>query len=61
MTDKELFNVVFSNFANKYPNLSMKNGLVCYNGVVEFNTNGYNLAYNLHRLTNVLAENNEFD
>lgn len=56
MTDKELFKAVFQNFQKTYSNLEMEGTLVSYRGEVKFNTDGFNLAYNLHRLTNLLAE-----
>ena len=60
MTDKELFNEVFENLSAKNSNLSMTGTIVCYGGRMMFNTDGYNLGYNLHRLTNLLNEMGEF-
>ena len=54
MTDKQLFNEVFSNFQEKYRGLEMVGTLVYYKGEVRFNTDGYNLCYNLLRLTKML-------
>lgn len=59
MTDKELFKEVFDRIAGK-TQIKMSGTLVCYKGEPRFNTDGYNLAYNLHRLTNLLEEIGEF-
>jgi len=55
MSDKELFNEVFNCVAGK-TSVTMSGTLVCVNGEPKFNTDGYTLAYNLHRLTNLLEE-----
>lgn len=60
MTDKELFNEVFNRVVGKNTNLKMSGTLVCYKDVPQFNTDGFNLAYNLHRLTNLLEDIGEF-
>lgn len=61
MTDRELFNEVFDNFQARYPNshIEMKGTLIYLNGEVRFNTDGFNLAYNLHRLIGLLIEAGE--
>ena len=59
MTDFELFKKVFDRIAGR--TLTMEGPLVCYDGDPKFNTDGYNLAYNLHRLTNLLEEIGEFE
>ena len=59
MTDKELFKEVFDRIAGR-TSITMSGTLVCYKGEPKFNTDGYNLAYNLHRLTNLLDEIGEF-
>lgn len=59
MTDKQLFNEVFSNFQEKYRGLEMVGTLVYYKGEVRFNTDGYNLCYNLLHLTRTLEEGGE--
>ena len=60
MTDKELFKEVFNRIAGRNSQLSMSGSLVCYKGQPKFNTDGFNLAYNLHRLTNLLEDIGEF-
>ena len=54
MTDRKLFNEVFNNLSARYKRLSMTGTIVCYDGREMFNTDGYNLGYNLYRLTNIL-------
>lgn len=54
MEEKALFNEVFNNFVSKHPGLSMSGTLVYYNGKCRFNIDGYNLEYNLLRLTKLL-------
>jgi hypothetical protein len=54
MNDRELFIEVFNNFQERYQGLEMKGGLVYYNGECKFNIDGYNLCYNLLRLTEML-------
>ena len=60
MADKELFNEVFNNLSARYKRLSMSGTIVCYDGRQMFNTDGYNLGYNLYRLTNILNNMVEF-
>ena len=60
MTDKELFKEVFDRIASKNSQVSMSGSLVCYKGQPKFNIDGFNLAYNLHRLTNLLEDIGEF-
>ena len=60
MTDKELFKEVFDRITGKNSQVSMSGSLVCYNGQPKFNIDGFNLAYNLHRLTNLLEDIGEF-
>lgn len=60
MTDRELFNEVFNNLSARYKRLSMTGAIVCYDGREMFNTDGYNLGYNLYRLTNILNNMVEF-
>lgn len=60
MTDKELFKEVFDRIAGRNTNLKMSGTLVYYKGQPKFNTDGFNLAYNLHRLTNLLEDIGEF-
>ena len=59
MNDRELFNAVFDNFAAKHRRLSMPGTLVYYKGECIFNTDGYNLEYNLLRLTKLLDDEGE--
>lgn len=60
MTDRELFNEVFNNLSARYKRLSMTGTIVSYDGREMFNTDGYNLGYNLYRLTNILNNMAEF-
>ena len=57
MTDKELFKEVFDRIAGKNSQVSMSGSLVCYKGQPKFNIDGFNLAYNLYRLTSKLSGN----
>lgn len=59
MADKELFNEVFNNFSNTYKGLKMVGTLVYYKGECMFNIDGYNLCYNLLRLTKMLDDAGE--
>ena len=59
MNDRELFNAVFDNFAAKHHGLRMSSTLVYYRGECIFNTDGYNLEYNLLRLTKLLDDEGE--
>lgn len=59
MTDKQLFIEVFKNFQEHYYGLEMKGTLVYYHGECMFNIDGYNLCYNLLRLTKMLEEAGE--
>lgn len=59
MTDKELFIEIFNRIV-KNSNIAMKGTLVYYKGICEFNTDGYNLAYNLFQLTSLLNRVGEF-
>lgn len=54
MNEKQLFIEVFNNFQEKYRGLEMVGTLVYYKGEARFNTDGYNLCYNLLRLTKML-------
>ena len=59
MNDRELFNAVFDNFAAKHRGLRMSGTLVYYKGECIFNTDGYNLEYNVRGVNKVLAEEGE--
>lgn len=59
MTDKELFKMVFDHIAGRTA-ITMSGTMVCYKGEPQFNIDGYNLAYNLHRLTNLMEDIGEF-
>lgn len=61
MTDKELFKEVFDRIAGHNRNITMSGTLVCYRGEPKFNIDGFNLAYNLYRLTNLLNDIGEFE
>ena len=60
MTDKDLFMEVFNRIAGSRPNITMSGTFVYLNGEPKFNTDGYTLAYNLFRFTNLLKDNGEF-
>ena len=54
MNDREIFEAVFNRFAEQYKGLRMSGTLVYYNNECMFNIDGYNLLYNLTRLTGLL-------
>lgn len=64
MNEQKLFALIFEHFQNKYghANLEMvnpygpKRTIVSMNGEMIFNTDGYNLLYNLTRLCDALKE-----
>lgn len=58
-TDSQLFNEVFNNFASRYKGLGMSGTIVTYKGEEMFNIDGYNLLYNLLRLTKMLEDAGE--
>ena len=59
MNDKQLFVEVFKNFQEHYYGLEMRGTLVYYKGECKFNIDGYNLCYNLLRLTKMIEEAGE--
>ena len=59
MSDKQLFIEVFKNFQGNYYGLEMRGTIVYYNGEARFNIDGFNLCYNLLRLTKMLDEAGE--
>lgn len=59
MNDYQLFMQVFKNFQEHYRGLDMRGTLVYYKGECMFNIDGYNLCYNLLRLTKMLEEGGE--
>lgn len=59
MNDKELFITVFNRLAEQYRGLKLSGTLVYYNGTCRFNIDGFNLCYNLLRLTRVIEEAGE--
>ena len=59
MTDKELFIEVFNRFQARHRNLSLSGTLVYYNRTARFNIDGFNLEYNLLRLTQLLDDEGE--
>lgn len=62
MTDREIFNEVFGRLAKEtWGNLTMKGALVLWAGETEFNTDGYNLGYNLRRLMDLLDRKGMFN
>ena len=56
MSERELFEAVFGSFQAKYSGLEYKGTLVYYKGEIRFNTDGYNLLYNLTRLCGLLKD-----
>lgn len=58
MSDRELFKTVFDRFAESYPrrDLKMQGTLVYVDGQCKFNTDGFNLLYNLLRLCECLEK-----
>lgn len=59
MNDKELFMEVFNRLQETYRNLSISGTLVCWKGQARFNIEGYNLCYNLLRLTQLIDDEGE--
>lgn len=59
MDEKRLFVEVFKNFQEHYSGLEMRGTLVYYRGECMFNIDGYNLCYNLLRLTKMIEEAGE--
>ena len=59
MMDRGLFNAVYDNLAAIHRRLRMSGTLVYYKGECIFNTDGYNLEYNLLRLTKLLDDEGE--
>lgn len=59
MTDKELFIEVFNRFLVRHKGLTLSGTLVYYNHDCKFNIDGFNLEYNLLRLTRLLDEEGE--
>jgi hypothetical protein len=56
MSERELFEAVFGSFQAVYGGLEYKGTLVYYKGEIRFNTDGYNLLYNLTRLCGLLKD-----
>ena len=62
MTDKQLFNEVFDRLNKScWNHLGMKGTMVCWDGNMEFNTDGYNLGWNLYRLTKLVKDHGYFN
>lgn len=61
MEDRELFMEVFNNLRSSYRRLGICGTIVSYDDEDQFNIDGYNLAYNLYRLTRTLANHGEFE
>ncbi|MBO7511266.1 MAG: hypothetical protein J6T35_08790 [Bacteroidales bacterium] len=59
MDDKTLFNEVFIRFASKHPELYFDGTYVYYGDSIRFCTEGFNLEYNLLRLTRLLNDEGE--
>ena len=58
LTAREIFLINFEFFKGAYPHLDlvMRDSIVYLNGEALFNTEGYNLLYNLTRLCNNLKD-----
>lgn len=56
MSDKQIFEETFRYFQTQYNGLEMEGTLVVYNGERKFNTDGFNLLYNLSRLCELIKE-----
>lgn len=54
--EKGIFANVIGCFQGKYSGLEYRGTLVYYNGEARFDTEGYNLLYNLTRLCELLKE-----
>lgn len=58
MEERQIFQEVFDYFSTKYPaqQLHMRGLCVECRGEIIFNTDGYNLLFNLKRLTDAIKE-----
>lgn len=58
MEEKEIFMTVLEHFRGKYPhrNIGMVKNCVAIDNELKFNTEGYNLLYNLQRLVKALED-----
>lgn len=56
MSDNEMFMEVFTNFQRRFKGLEIVGTLVYYNGELQFNTEGFNLLYNLTKLCELLKD-----
>lgn len=61
MEEKRLFVEVFKNFQEHYSGLEMRGTIVYYKGETMFNIDGYNLCYNLLRLTKMIEDAGELE
>ena len=59
MNDKELFMEVFNRLQQSYRNLSISGTIVYWKNEARFNIDGYNLCYNLLRLTQMIDDEGE--
>lgn len=60
MTDKELFKEVFDRIAGRHNILTMSGTVIYCKDEPKFSIDGYNLGYNLLRLTKLLEDIGEF-
>lgn len=56
MSENEMFMEVFTNFQSRFKGLEIVGTLVYYNGELQFNTEGFNLLYNLTKLCELLKD-----
>lgn len=56
MSENEMFMEVFTNFQRRFKGLEIVGTLVYYNGELQFNTEGFNLLYNLTKLCELLKD-----
>lgn len=58
MEDKQLFNEVLNNFSEKYPKRNIKKvgTLIYIDDECKFNTDGFNILYNIKRLCDAIED-----
>lgn len=60
MDTRTIFYEVFNHLQSKYGGFELQGTIVYFNGEAMFNTDGFNLEYNLYRLTKILKDNGIF-
>lgn len=60
LSDESMFNAVFERLKESYKHLDRFGYIICWKGQEMFSIEGYNLAYNLYRLGNLLNDMGEF-